>query len=98
MLIKIVDRLVPLVSFTNNRITSPTPKNIKDKINKRNKLLKKRKSQLSIILRKEIGNLNAEIRAFYHTKKKHSVRNGNLPGNSKSLWTAVKLAKDIGVE
>ena len=42
--------------------------------------------------------MNAEIRTFYFTKKKSSVRNGILPGNSKSLWTAVKLAKDIGAE
>ena len=34
----------------------------------------------------------------YQTKKKSSIRNGILPGNSKSLWTAVNLAKDIGEE
>ena len=49
-------------------------------------------------MRKEIGILNAEICAFHYTKKKSSVRNGILPGNSESLWTAVKLAKDIGAE
>ena len=61
-------------------------------------MLRKRKSQPSANLRKEIGNLNAKICTFYYTKKKSSVRNGILHGNSKSLWTAVKLAKDIGAE
>ena len=98
MLIKIVDKIVPSVPFVNNRISQPVPRFIKEKINKRNRLLKKRKSQPSANLRKEIGNLNAEIHTFYFTKKKSSVRNGILPGNSKSLWTAVKLAKDIGAE
>ena len=56
---KIVDKLVPNVTFSNNRIPSPTPMLIKAKINKRNKLLKKRKTQPSATLRKEIGNLNA---------------------------------------
>ena len=83
---------------TTRHHSQPIPKVIEEIINKRNRLSKKCKIQPSANLRKEIGNLNAEIRAFYHTKKKHSVRNGNLPGNSKSLWTAVKLAKDIGVE
>ena len=42
--------------------------------------------------------MNAEISAFYYIKKKSSVRKGILPGSSKSLWTAVKLAKDVGAE
>ena len=98
VLIKIVGKIVPYVPFTNNRITQHFPRLIREKINKHNRLLKKRKSQPSANLRKEIGNLNAEICTFYHTKKKSSVRNGILPGNSKSLWTAVKLSKDIGAE
>ena len=70
------------------------PRFIKEKIKKRNRLLRKCKSQPSANFRKEIGNLNAKICTFYYTKKKSSVRNGILHGNSKSLWTAVKLAKD----
>ena len=98
VLIKIVDKIVPLVEFNNDRIPVPIPKSIKQKINKRNRLLKKRKTQPSTTLRKEIGNLNAEIRTFYYNKKKSFVRHGILPGNCKSLWTAVKLAKDVGTE
>ena len=40
--------------------------------------------------------MNAEIKSFYFSKKQNSVRNGILPGNSRSLWSAVKIAKDIG--
>ena len=58
VVIKIVDKIVPLVEFNNDRIPVPIPKSIKQKINKRNRLLKKRKTQPSTTLRKEIGNLN----------------------------------------
>ena len=32
VLIEIVDNIVPLVTYSNNRITTPLPKNIKDKL------------------------------------------------------------------
>ena len=35
------------------------------------------------------------MRHFFY-KKKFSVRKGILPGNSKSLWKAVKIAKNMG--
>ena len=73
MLIKIVDKIVPNVPFTNNRISQPVPRFIKEKINKRNRLLRKRKSQPSANLRKEIGYLNAEIHTFYSERYKNHV-------------------------
>ena len=63
---------------------------------KRNRLLKSRKQNSSEQLKMKINNLNAEIKSFYFSKKRDSVRKGILPGNSRSLWSAVKLAKDIG--
>ena len=47
-------------------------------------------------LKAKIGMLNSEIKSFYFSKKKQSVRKGILPGDSRSLWSAVKIAKDIG--
>ena len=40
MLIKIIDEIVPLVDFQGNIIKDITPKPIKNKINRRNRLLK----------------------------------------------------------
>ena len=40
--------------------------------------------------------LNAEIKTFYFTQKQNSVRKNIIPGNSKSLWSAVNISKDIG--
>ena len=37
---------------------------------------------------------NKEIKAHFHTKVKKNVRRSIIPGNTQSLWKAVKLAKD----
>ena len=72
-----------------------TPKFIKNKINKRNRLLKCFKRHPSIELKTKISNLNFEIRTNFFTKKQFNVRKGILPNNSKSLWHAVKFAKNV---
>ena len=38
--------------------------------------------------------LNFEIKAHFHNKTKKNVRRSIIPGNTKSLWKAVKVAKD----
>ena len=48
--------------------------------------------------RDKIKVLNYDIKVFYSGQKKKRVRKGVLPGNSKSLWDAVKIAKDLKVE
>ena len=40
--------------------------------------------------------MNAEIKTFYFSQKRSLVRRGIIPGNSRSLWSAVSLPKDIG--
>ena len=49
-------------------------------------------------LKSKISNLNYEIRTHFFGQKKFQVRKGILPGNSKSLCHAVKLAKNQGLE
>ena len=56
--------------------------------------MRKRHSTNELKLR--INCLNYEIKQFYLAKKRAIVRKGITPGNSKSLWTAVNLAKDVG--
>ena len=65
------------------------------KINRRNRLLKCFKCNPNTELKTRISNLNFEIRAHFFTKKRLNVCKGILPNNSKSLWHAVKVAKNI---
>ena len=61
-LIKIIDSLVPLVDHHNNVIKEKVPWNIKNKINKRNRLLKSFKRNPTIERKKTITDLNCEIK------------------------------------
>ena len=56
--------------------------------------MRKRHSTNELKLR--INCLNYQIKQLYYAKKRNIVRKGILPGNSKSLWTSVNLAKDVG--
>ena len=82
--------------FNGNIIKDHIPKLVKNKINKRNRLLKIFKRNKSLELKTRISNLNFEIRSHFFLKKKFAVRKGILPGNSKTLWKAVKTAKNVG--
>ena len=47
-------------------------------------------------LKARIANLTFEIKSNFFEKRKFSVRKGIVPGNTKALWQAVKLAKNHG--
>ena len=97
-LISIVDSICPLTPNTNQNLKNDKPpQHIKHKINRRNNLLRKLKTNPSNSLsaRNEIKLLNKDIKKFYYLNKGNSIRRKILPGNSKSLWDAVKVAKDI---
>ena len=47
-------------------------------------------------LKARIKNLNHEIKSYFYSEKRSNVRKNLKPGNSKSLWKAVNMAKDIG--
>ena len=61
----------------------------------RKNLLKKLKSNPSNVLRDRVKNLNVEIKQYYSNQKKNCVQRSIIPGNSKTLWKAVKVAKNI---
>ena len=97
-LVEVIDDLCPLVrTNSNNEILLKPHGHIKSKMNRRNNLLKKIKSNPtnSLSARDEVRTLNKEIKYFFFQSKGKSVRHGIIPGNSKSLWDAVKIAKDI---
>ena len=99
-LIQIVDNLVPIVPhYENVTVASQkiTPL-IKNKINLRNRLLKKFKQTKDVNLKSRIKNLNTEIRFHFEQNKRKRVRQCIIPGNNKSLWTSVKLAKDLNTQ
>ena len=100
LLIPIVDKLIPIVPFSQNCSVSSQkpPKFIKNKINLRNRLLKQFKITKDITLKTRLKNLNYEIRSHFEQNKRKRVRIGILPGNSKSLWTSVKIAKDLNIQ
>ena len=99
-LVTIADRLVPLETFTNNATVKSQipPPFIKNKINVRKRLLKSLKITKSPEIRNRIKNLNHEIKNYFICAKRKNVRRGILPGNSKSLWKAVNIAKDTNTD
>ena len=99
ILLPIIDNLVPLVPFANNETfesTKITPI-IKRKMNLRKKLLKRIKIVKKSEINTRIKNLNVKIKKKFHLKKSKSVGHNIKPGNSKSLWDAVKTAKDMNI-
>lgn len=95
-LLNIIDIIAPMSKFTNNEVkTNATPPSIKNVLNKRQRLLKKYKKTPSQDLKSKIGKLDMEVRIHFVNTKRKNVRRGIIPGNSKSLWTAVNIAKDI---
>ena len=95
-LVTIVDSIVPYIEFIDKDVKHATPPVIKNKLNIRNRLLKKSRTTPTGEIKARIKNLNIEIKNFFYSRKKLSVRRGIQPGNSKSLWRAVNTAKDIG--
>ena len=97
-LVEIVDALVPIEKSTQININTKPPNAIKSKINRRNRLIKKIKHNTNNPqTRLELKTLNKEIKRFFYFQKVKQVRKVIVPGNSKTLWDAVKKAKDINI-
>ena len=95
-LVKVVDKITPLTEFTNCKVKIKLPNSIKHKMNIRKRLLKQRKRSPTNEIKQKLNFLNHEIKTFYFSQKRNEVRKNILPGNSRSLWSAVNMAKDIG--
>ena len=52
-----------------------------------------RKTKPTNELRMRIKMLDIEIKSYYHGLIKKKIRKDILPGNTQSLWNAVKIAK-----
>ena len=94
-ILKIVDKIAPLEEV-GSTIRRKVSKTLKSKLNRRSHLLKKRKHHMQQEHEKdELKALNKYIRSYYYDERKTHVRRKIIPGNNKSLWDAVKIAKDI---
>ena len=102
VLVNIVDKIAPLElqNETKQNIYDHPPPHIKNKINKRARLLKKCRTNptLTVNTRQLIKDLNKDIKFYFHHQKTKLVRRGIKPGNSKTLWDAVNLAKNCNIE
>jgi hypothetical protein len=88
-----------MVPFINNSACSSfTPVIIKNKLNICKRLLRASKVNPKVETKLRIKQLNLEIRNHYYGKKRLRFRRGIQPGNSKSLWAAVKIAKNKGTD
>ena len=67
------------------------PFSIKNKINKRNRLLKKRDDTSHL---PQLKSLSKEIKEFFRSKKISKVKKASL-GPKTNIWRAVKAAKDL---
>ena len=74
LLIKVVDEIVPMTVFHGNVVKNNTPRIIKNKINKRNRLLKSFRKRPSLDTKNKITSLNCEIRSYFFYRKKLNVR------------------------
>ena len=61
-LIRIVDEIVPLAEFSSNTIVEKPDKVVKNKINRRNRLLKQFQTRPSVDLKSGIANLNTHLK------------------------------------
>ena len=95
-ILTVVDRLAPLEEVTSSIVRGKGYPGLKKKQNRRSYLLKKRKRKNQTEDEKEeLMGLNKFIRNYHYEERKQHIRKKIVPGNSKSLWDAVKIARDI---
>ena len=98
VMINIVDELTPLVPYSNgNFFSNKTPPKIKNLLNIKKRLLKLKKKNCSEALCQKLKSLDKEIKHSLSFEKTKHVRQGILPGNSKTLWNSVKKAKNMNI-
>ena len=97
-ILEVVDNLIPMQVMYNGIECNPKPpSNIKHKINIRKRLLQRYKINKTCELKTEIKILDKHIKQYFNENKSRRVRKIIIPGNTNSLWKAVKTAMDINV-
>ena len=98
-MIEIVDKICPLEPFVANSTVASIkpPPHVKHKLNLRKRLLHKLKINKDPLTKIRINQLNIEIRNHFFQAKRKSIRQGLTPGNNKTLWDSVKIAKEQNI-
>ena len=94
VLINVVDDIVPLVPFVDNSVKEKMSPKLKNLFNQKKRLLKKRNLN-NFNSHLALKTISKNIRSQIKIEKISKIRRGIIPGNSKSLWNAVKKSKDI---
>ena len=85
-------------SYRNGNIVVPMPVNIKSKLNERKRLLKSNRRFCTRERSERIKQLNKEIKNHFYVNTKNKITRTIIPGNTQSLWKAVKMAKDVNTK
>jgi hypothetical protein len=93
-LLEIVDELAPLTKRKCVHISSYSEKSCKSLINKHRRLVKKWKQKQLPAHKHEANILKKQIRDEVYKNTKMKIRKHIRPGNAKTLWDAVRIAKD----
>ena len=70
---------------------------LKTLLNRKKRLLKSKRITDNLATNDRLKLVNSEIRKILKSEKSSYIRRGIIPGNSKSLWNAVKKAKDQNI-
>ena len=97
-LVGVADEIVPYKLFEFKTVVEPIPAMIKHKINERRRLLKSNKHYTTVIKTERIKVLNKDIKSNFNNAKASKVRRSIQPGNTSSLWKAIKTAKDLNTD
>jgi hypothetical protein len=94
-LLEVVDHLAPLKQYSDKIYKKKSlPQNIKNMINLRKRLLR---ALSNMATKSRFNVINKLIRSYYNSIQFNKVRKDVIPGNTQSLWNAVRLAKDSNI-
>ena len=98
-LLSVIDKVVPYSTFVSQSIIQKVLNPwIKNKLNKRTRLLKLFNKTKTINLKTKIRSLDKEIRDFFRKQKRSLIRRSIVLSSSKSHCDAVKVAKNLNVD
>ena len=98
VLITCVDKHVPVVNVVEKNFNKSkrVPNNVKQKLNKRKRLIHLDKMNTSTRHASEIKVLDTEIKTFFARNRTNKVRNV-INGSKANLWDTVRAAKDLNI-
>ena len=94
-LVEVVDNIAPMCTFTQgSHVKVNIPPRIKQKINQRKRLLRSFRRSKDENTKVRLDLVDKDVKQFFNRQRANNVRKLIVPGNTKSLWKAVNMAKD----